>query len=102
MVKNCGFTLIDLKSIEEKIKKSKGTEEEPFEGEVRYEEMVDYVSKLMSDDRDRGNNYKYILDNVNAIKDPQNRALFFYKVSMPVYVISAFAGNVNAMSMEQA
>jgi hypothetical protein len=40
LVKHCYFVLCDLALLSEKIKKSKGTEEEPFEGEISSEELA--------------------------------------------------------------
>jgi dephospho-CoA kinase len=34
MVESLDFTLVDMKAIREDVKKSLGTEEEPFEGDV--------------------------------------------------------------------
>jgi hypothetical protein len=34
MANNLGYTVIDMKSISEKVKSKLGTEDEPFEGEV--------------------------------------------------------------------
>ena len=36
MAKNLGFKLLDYKTFEDKVRKAKSTEEEPFEGDLSY------------------------------------------------------------------
>ena len=74
LVKHCSFTLTDLKVFEEKIKKSKGTEEEPFDGEVDSMELAMALKKAWEEDLKKGLNSRYIIDNINVLKNPN--ALF--------------------------
>jgi adenylate kinase family enzyme len=45
--KHLGFKIIDMKVIEEQIKKSKGTEEEPFEGQISSTEIYAAIDSMM-------------------------------------------------------
>jgi predicted AAA+ superfamily ATPase len=42
-----GYKIIDWKAFEDKVKKTKGTEEEPFEGEVNPNELVAAVQSYL-------------------------------------------------------
>ena len=57
-----GFKHIDFKAIEEAVKKSKGTEEEPFEGEVLPEEVYAGVLKQIEADQKNGLQVKYLIE----------------------------------------
>ena len=48
MVESLDFTLVDMKAIREDVKKSLGTEEEPFEGDVPIAKTEDAVSTSMT------------------------------------------------------
>lgn len=50
LVKHCSFVLSDLSVLQEKIKKSKGTEEEPFEGEITTEELANSLYASWAED----------------------------------------------------
>lgn len=47
MSSNYGYTCIDMKAIEAKVKSSKGTEDEPFEGEVPIAEVEAVVAQML-------------------------------------------------------
>lgn len=68
LVNHLGYKLLDLAIIEEKIKKSKGTEEEPFEGDITEKELADDILKLWEEEKKNEVNCKYVLDNYNIIK----------------------------------
>lgn len=57
-----GSQLIDWKVIEEQVKKSLGTEEEPFEGKVPLDKVEDAVIKIIQANRSAGKRTPYIFD----------------------------------------
>jgi hypothetical protein len=69
MHKYLGFKVLDMKVLEEKIKKSRGTEEEPFEGTLGWRDFMDEVQSIWAEDNKSGSTYKYVLDNVNIMKE---------------------------------
>lgn len=52
--KHLGFKMIDWKVVEEQVKKSMGTEEEPYEGKVPLGKVEDAVVKMVDNDRKSG------------------------------------------------
>mmetsp|Transcript_3635 Transcript_3635/g.2692 ORF Transcript_3635/g.2692 Transcript_3635/m.2692 type:complete len:337 (+) Transcript_3635:903-1913(+) len=64
-----GFKHFDLRVVEEAVKKSKGTEEEPFEGEVPAEELLADLEKQIKADKASGNQFKYLLEPDSAKLD---------------------------------
>jgi len=62
IAKNLGFKLIDWKAVEEQVKKSLGTEEEPFEGKIPLAKVEDAVVQIIERDRKSGNKAQYIFD----------------------------------------
>jgi adenylate kinase family enzyme len=60
--KSLGFKLVDWKAVELDVKKSLGTEEEPFEGKVPLAKVEDAVVKLIENDRKSGVKAQYIFD----------------------------------------
>ena len=52
--KNLGFKLIDWKAVELDVKKSLGTEEEPYEGKIPLAKVENAVVKLIENDRKSG------------------------------------------------
>lgn len=61
--KHLGFKPIDMKTLEEPVKKRLGTEEEPFEGEVPVEEVEKEIFSMFDRDQKAGKKYHYIFDN---------------------------------------
>lgn len=45
LVKHLGFKLVDMKAVEEVVKKSLGTEDEPFEGQVPIDKVEAEIIK---------------------------------------------------------
>jgi adenylate kinase family enzyme len=60
--KHLGFKLIDWKAVEDQVKKSLGTEEEPFEGKVPLAKVEDAIVKMIETDKKSGNKVQYIFD----------------------------------------
>jgi len=60
--KHLGFKLIDWKIVEEQVKKSMGTEEEPYEGKVPLAKVEEAVLRLIEKDKRSGNKVQYIFD----------------------------------------
>jgi len=52
--KHLGFKLIDWKVVEEQVKKSMGTEEEPYEGKVPLAKVEEAVAKMIENDKKSG------------------------------------------------
>lgn len=48
MVESLDFTLVDMKAIREDVKKSLGTEDEPFEGDVPLPKTEEAISKIVA------------------------------------------------------
>ncbi len=51
-----------MKNVDAEVKKAKGTEEEPFEGEVNEVELMEYVNKMIVNDKAAGKIVKYIIE----------------------------------------
>lgn len=47
MVENLDCTLVDMKAIREEVRKSMGTEEEPFEGDIPIEKSEEAIVKFV-------------------------------------------------------
>jgi len=60
--KHLGYKLIDWKAVEEQVKKSLGTEEEPFEGKVPLAKVEEAVLRLIEKDKRSGAKAQYIFD----------------------------------------
>jgi hypothetical protein len=60
--KHLGYKLIDWKVVEEQVKKSLGTEEEPFEGKVPLGKVEEAVLRMIEKDKRSGNKGQYIFD----------------------------------------
>ena len=54
---------INMKAIEEDIKKGKGTEEEPFEGDIELKEVEENVCAMVKADKNAGAKPTYLFDN---------------------------------------
>lgn len=54
--------VLDWKAIEEQVKKTLGTEEEPFEGKVPLAKVEDAVIKIIEGDRKSSTRVQYIFD----------------------------------------
>mmetsp|Transcript_22762 Transcript_22762/g.21969 ORF Transcript_22762/g.21969 Transcript_22762/m.21969 type:complete len:93 (+) Transcript_22762:1534-1812(+) len=50
-----GFKHMEHKALEDAVKKSKGTEEEPFEGEIQPHETYAELLKRIQEDKSQGN-----------------------------------------------
>jgi hypothetical protein len=57
-----GYKAIYWNEIEEKVKKTLGTEEEPFDGPVPTEKVFDAFRASCNEDRQKGLRLKYVLD----------------------------------------
>jgi adenylate kinase family enzyme len=66
LVKQFGYKLIDPKAVEEAVKKTLGTDEEPFEGKVPQDKIDAYVLKIFRDDQAKGQRYKYLFDSITS------------------------------------
>lgn len=58
-----GFKHFDVKVLIENVKKSKGTEEEPFEGEIQVEEVYgELLKRIREDVMVNGSGMKYLIE----------------------------------------
>ncbi len=57
-----GWKTIDWKAVEERVKKSLGTEEEPFEGKVPIGKVEDAVVQMIEQDKKAGVKAQYVFD----------------------------------------
>jgi hypothetical protein len=60
--KHLGFKIVDWKAFEEQVKKSLGTEEEPFEGKVPLAKVEEAVVRQIEADRKSGVRAQYVFD----------------------------------------
>lgn len=86
MAQNLDYTLIDFKAIRETVKKSKGTEEEPFEGDVPIEESEAAISKVV-----KGAKGKLVFDGMIHADGTQYVA-FLKQFGLPSFVLCLTAG----------
>ena len=56
--------MINFETLTLQVKKSMGTEEEPFEGEVPKEKVYDAILKQIGNDRQKNLKYTYIFDGI--------------------------------------
>lgn len=54
-----------MAKVAEDVKKSLGTEEEPFEGEVKPEDVIAAIIKIVESDKSKGQQFMYIFDGYN-------------------------------------
>jgi hypothetical protein len=57
-----GGKVVSLSAVQDQVKKSMGTEEEPYEGEVSKDKVYEAVLKLISNDRSTNKKFTYIFD----------------------------------------
>jgi len=86
MVESLDFTLVDMKAIREDVKKSLGTEEEPFEGDVPIAKTEDAISQLVS--KTKG---KLIFDGI-VHADGAAFVTFMEKFGLPSFILNLSAG----------
>lgn len=86
MVESLDFTLVDMKAIREEVKKSLGTEEEPFEGDVPLPKTEEAICKAVAQAKG-----KLIFD---GIVHPDGAAFvaFMEQFGLPTFVLSLTAG----------
>ena len=60
--KHLRYKIIDWGVVREQLKKTLGTEEEPFEGEIAVDKLEQAVFQQMQSDRAKGQKYKYVFD----------------------------------------
>jgi adenylate kinase family enzyme len=60
--KHLGFKVVDWKQVEDAVKKTLGTDEEPFEGKVPLAKTEDAVIKMIEADRKAGQKQQYLFD----------------------------------------
>lgn len=62
MEKHLGYRVINYKNFEEKVRKSRGTEEEPFEGEIPFFDVFNSISDYLVDEHKKGNRSVWLID----------------------------------------
>lgn len=62
MATHLGYKVLNYKNYEEKVKKSKGTDEEPFEGEVPVDEVYEVMKNLMLSMHQTGTKDVFVID----------------------------------------
>ena len=80
--------MVDLVVLDEKLKKSKGTEEEPFEGEITVEEFAAAIKQQWEDEKKGGKIQKYVLDNLQLAKNGAGVQQLLEALNHPSYVIN--------------
>lgn len=87
--KHLGFKIIDMKALEEVVKKRLGTEEEPFEGEVPVPEVEKEIFTIFDRDQKAGKKFHYVFDGYSH-KNVVDFANFVSNIGTPVYIIESF------------
>lgn len=64
-----GSKTIDLKLVKEDLRKRRGTEEEPYEGEITTEEISDEVRSIIASDKRAGLVTHYVFDHYHTFGD---------------------------------
>jgi shikimate kinase len=86
MAQTMDYTLIDMKSIRDDVKKSMGTEEEPFEGEVPIEKVEEATVKKVTQLKG-----KIIFDGLIQT-DGEAQIKFLENFGLPNFVLCLTAG----------
>lgn len=86
MAEKLDYTLIDMKAIKEEVKKSMGTEEEPFEGEVPLDKVEQATCAIVS--KAKG---KLIFDGLIQTEG-ESQVKFLENFGLPNFVLSLTAG----------
>lgn len=86
MAEKLDYTLIDMKAIKEEVKKSMGTEEEPFEGEVPLDKVEQATCAIVS--KAKG---KLIFDGLIQTEG-EAQVKFLENFGLPNFVLSLTAG----------
>lgn len=97
--KHLGFKVIDWKAVEEQVKKTLGTEEEPFEGKVPIDKVEAAVVALVQGDRRAGRRCQYVFDGFPLHATPDGFHQFTSQKlgsSAPDYVFDLRKGGVDA------
>ena len=63
MADNQGYTVLDMQKIQEAVKASLGTEEEPFEGEVPIADVGKKIDQTINESRSSGQRVKFLIAN---------------------------------------
>ena len=83
---------IDFRAINDKVKASLGTEEEPFEGEVAPTPEIEKAAAAMIKASTAGKRQKYLLDGYSLIyKSPDDLLKFTSQFGVPEFVLDLTA-----------
>lgn len=91
--------MVDWKAVEETVKKSLGTEEEPFEGKVPLEKVEEAVVRMVETDRRGGSKVQYIFDSFPLHASAEDFYRFTahkLRTAAPDYVFDLRKGGVEA------
>lgn len=94
--KHLGFKIVDWKLIEESVKKTLGTEEEPFEGKVPLAKVEEAVVRMIEADRKHSKQH-YIFDSFPLHTSAHDFHRFTsqqMRCAAPDYVFDVRAGGV--------
>ena len=97
VAKHLSFKVIDWKQVEEAVKKSLGTEEEPFEGKVPLLKIEEAVLRIIEADKKSGTKVQYIFDSfpLHATAEDFHRfTASQMRCGAPDYVFDVRAGGV--------
>jgi adenylate kinase family enzyme len=64
LAKQLGFKVFDYKAIEEKVRKTMGTDEEPFEGDVPTDKVNQDIANTIHADAKAGRKMAYVFDGI--------------------------------------
>ncbi len=79
--------VINMATIQESIKKSLGTEEEPFEGEVPIDKVEEHILNTVAADRAANNKFTYLFDGWLHPSTEQFVNVFYIEFGLPSFSI---------------
>lgn len=91
-----GMKVVDFKAINEEVKASLGTEEEPFEGEMAPTPDIEKAAAAIIASAAGGKRQKFLLDGYNLIyKTPEDLMAFTSTFGVPEFVLDLTASQAN-------
>jgi hypothetical protein len=97
MSKQLGHKIIDMKAVEEQVKKKLGTEEEPFEGEVPIAKVEDAILEMIDGDVRANRKISYVFDGY-IHKTVDDFCALLQRIGSPSCVIQAVCENATILA----
>ena len=87
--KHLEFKNIDVKAVEEIVKKKLGTDDEPFEGTPPIDKIESEILSIFEKDRASGKKFHYLFDGYGH-PTIESFAQFCYRIGLPSNIIEAY------------